>query len=97
MKGRERFLGMEVHHELKSRTVHKRHEQYRDYKTAVSESADGASYRWTGVLAINRAISMKGELTVVADMPSETRYTEEMIANGKLDWAGIWSCVTKTH
>ena len=94
---RERFLGIEVHHELKSGTVHKRHEQYRDYKTAVSESKDVTSYKWTGVFAINRSISMKGELTVVADMPSDTRYTEEMIANGKLDWAGIWSCVSKTH
>jgi hypothetical protein len=88
---------MDMHHELKSGTVHKRHEQYRDYKTTVSESEDVTSYKWTGVFAINRSISMKGELTVVADMPSETRYTEEMIANGKLDWAGIWSCVTKTH
>jgi hypothetical protein len=28
MKGRERFLGMEVHHELKSRTVHKRSDNW---------------------------------------------------------------------
>jgi uncharacterized protein len=87
---RKRFLGMEVHHHLQSGIVHKRHEQYSNYRTSADEGGDTASYKWTGVLANNRSISMKGELTVQPDLPM--RYTEEMTANGKLDWVSIWSC-----
>jgi hypothetical protein len=91
-ENRERFGGMEVQHQLASGAIHKRSERYRDFKASVAGSEDITSYKWTGILATNRSISMKGELRVVADLPNETRYTEQLTANGKLDWAGIWSC-----
>jgi uncharacterized protein len=88
---RERFLGMEVNHRLQSGAIHKRHEQYRDYKTSVKTYDESVSWKWTGVLAINRALSMKGEMTG-GEGDENYYYSEELTANGQLDWVGIWSC-----
>ena len=90
-----RFRGIEVQHKLQSGMIHKRHEQYRNYRTSIQTGREGASWNWTGVLASNPAISMKGGL--VAGESGTVFYTERLTANGKLDSAGIWSCYTKNE
>jgi hypothetical protein len=87
------FRSIEVHHRLESGIVHKRHEQYRHYKTSVQTGEEGASWKWGGVLASNSALSMKGEF--IAGESETSFYTEQLTANGKLDWVGIWSCSPK--
>jgi uncharacterized protein len=84
-----RFTGMDVYHQLESGVIHKRSEQYRDFKSTTYGFDDGGYWRWTGVLATNRAISMKGQLSVSGD---EYDYTEQQTANGNLSWVAIWSC-----
>jgi uncharacterized protein len=85
----ERFVGMDVSHELQSGVVHKRSQQYRNFKISTYGFDDGGYWRWTGVLAKDRSISMKGQLSVSGE---EYDYTEQQTANGNLTWVAIWSC-----
>jgi uncharacterized protein len=84
---------IEVHHELRSGAVHKRHEQYSDYRTQFKQAeGGGGSWTWTGVLATNRSLLMKGELILQPEGTESAIYTEQLTANGKLDFVSIWSC-----
>jgi SH3 domain-containing protein len=89
---KSQFTGMEVQHELQSGAVRKRHEQYRNYRTSRKSYEEGASWSWSGNLKSNPDLSMKGEL---AGGEGTYYYTEELKANGTLDWAGTWSCVER--
>jgi hypothetical protein len=81
-----------VHHRLESGVIHKRHEQYRNYRTSFKRGEDSISWRWTGILATNRALSMNGEFIEAGEGAATSFYTEQLSANGKLDWVGVWSC-----
>jgi hypothetical protein len=87
-------LDIEIQYKLRSGIIHKRHEQYRDYKTSITRGEDSTSWRWSGVLAINHSLLMKGEFieSVEGAEISSASYTEQLTANGRLDWAGVWSC-----
>ena len=43
-------------------------------------------------LAANHSLSMKGEFIESGEGAEVSSYTEQLTANGKLDWVGVWSC-----
>jgi uncharacterized protein len=89
---RARLRDIEVHHRLQSGVIHKRHEQYREYRTSLKRGEDSITWRWTGILATNRALSMKGEFIAFGEGTQSNFYSEQLTSNGKLDWVGVWSC-----
>jgi hypothetical protein len=80
---------IEVIHRLASGEIRRRNDQYRDIKTSVRTGEDSVTWSWTGILATNTSLSMKGELS---GGEGQYSYSEQMTANGKLDWAAVWSC-----
>jgi hypothetical protein len=80
---------IEVLHRLASGEIHKRNDQYRDIRTTVRTGEDSVTWSWTGILAINNSLSMKGELT---GGEGQYSYSEQLTAKGKLDWVALWSC-----
>lgn len=59
---------------------------------SVKSGEDSTTWSWTDVLATNKALSMKGELT---GGEGKYSYTEQLTANGRLDWVAVWSCVER--
>jgi hypothetical protein len=71
-----------------------RQEQYRS-KTVKSEHEDSVSWKWTGTLKSNPAITMIGTLDMGEGL--QPFYAEQFFKNGKLEWVMVFTCVDKNE
>lgn len=76
-----------VQHTLASGVVKTRNDQYaQNYKQTSENYDEGQIVQWTGK---HHSSSMKGQFT---NDTGTAYYSEELRDDGKLSWAGVWSC-----